>query len=129
MPSEAEVCIAELDAALAGYGEDIRLQRMTTGPDGVQIPFEVKCRAAVTDNSPQELIAVTGEAPVAKIILSPTQIARAQWPGPPRKDDRVFIQGGSPGTWRPGNVEVVSLFSVAGRTVRIELQCRGFVTA
>lgn len=122
-------CVALLDSALAIVGEDVRLQRLSSDAAGVQtVVAEVTCRGTVNDASPSDLIGMPGEAPAALIILSPTQIADAGWPGPPVKDDRVLIQGDS-GTWRPGNVEIVNLFRVGGDTVRIELQCRGFITA
>lgn len=116
--TEAQACIADLDAALAEFGDAVRLQRMTSGPNGSRIPFEVVCRARVNSFAPQELTAFTGEAPPTKVTISPTPLLRAQWPLPPQKDDRIFINE------RPANVEIVAELSIGGVVVRYDLQCR-----
>lgn len=127
--TEAEAAIRDLDAALAEVGEDIRLQRLTLGPNGTQIPFEVTCRAAVRQYQPSELTdgVIQGDS---HIIISPTEIIKAQWPGAtpqssdvdkrvPRKGDRVIVQG------RARAVEAAAPFYLGGELVRLELQCRG----
>jgi hypothetical protein len=116
--TEADACIADLDAALAEYGSTVRLQRMTSGPNGTSIPFEVVCPAQVNAFAPQELVVISGDAPTSKVTISPTPLLQAQWPAPPLKDDRIFIEG------RPANVEVVASLSVGGKIVRYDLQCR-----
>jgi hypothetical protein len=118
MMTEAEACIADLDAALAQYGDTIRLQRLTSGPDGTRIPFEVTCPARVNSFAPQELVVFTGDAPNTRVIISPTPLTQAQWPAPPQKDDRIFIDG------REASIEIVAPISVSGQVVRYELQCR-----
>jgi hypothetical protein len=121
--SEASSCIADLDAALAEAGEDIRLVRLTLAAGGEQIPFSADCRGLVRQYQPQELVGgiIQGDT---KVILSPTQLAARQWPGPglaplPQKGDRVLIQG------RQRNVEAVEPFYVADVLVRLELTVRG----
>lgn len=123
-PAEA---IADLDKALVEDGEDIRLQRLTLGPNGLQIPFEVVCRAFVRGYQPQELVGGITQQD-RKVILSPTQIIAAQWTSGrpafddqrvPMKGNRVFVAG------RPCNVEAAAGLYVAGELVRIEMQVRG----
>ena len=119
--------IADLNAELADGGEDVRLQRLTLAAGSVQIPFEVVCRAFVRGYEPAELVAgITQQT--SKVILSPTEIAQAQWtsgrPGNedrrvPTKGNRIFIAG------RARNVEAATGKYVAGVLVRIELQVAG----
>lgn len=122
--------VAALDEGLLVAGEDVELQRLTLGPGGVQIPFSVTCRATVRSYEPRELVGgiIQGDT---RLVLSPTEIERAQWPGPgavpaspgdrrvPRKGDRVVIQG------RARTVEAATPVYVAGVLVRLELQVRG----
>ena len=69
--------IAALDRALAAHGQDVTLRR-TTGTQ--KIPFDVDCRAVVRGYRPDEMIpGVTQGGSMA--ILSPSEIAAAQWPG------------------------------------------------
>lgn len=112
--------IASLDRALAQQGQDIVLQRFTTDSEGVQsIVAEALCRAVVTGGgSPQELVPMPGESPNTMIIMSPTGLIAAAWPGLPLKDDRVLIEG------VPNNIEVVTPRLVNNQLVRIELQVR-----
>ncbi len=113
--------IAMLDRQLARHGEDIILQRLATDiATGAQFALNQvdPCRAMVRANEPQELSAMTGEAPNTHVILSPTDLARAMFPGVPQKDDRLIIQG------RNNNVEIVSPIYLAGQLVRINIECR-----
>lgn len=125
--TEPESLIADLDAALAEAGEDVVLQRLTGTQ---QIPFSVTCRAVVRGYTPEELVAGSGIVQGdSKVILSPTEIERAQWPGAqpqstgdkrvPRVKDVLIVQG------KPRNVMAAMPFYVAGELVRIELQVRG----
>ena len=68
-----------LDAALLRRGEDITLRRqIAAGPNIANI--DVTCRARVDTVSADE-IAGTIAVSDLKIIMSPTQILAAQWPG------------------------------------------------
>lgn len=129
--TDTESLIADLDAALAEAGEDIVLQHLTLGPGGTQIPFSVTCRAAVRGYSPDELIAGSGIIQKdRKIILSPTEITVAGWPGPmpvsagidkrvPRAGDRVMRNG------QAMAVQAAEGIYVQGELVRLECQARG----
>lgn len=129
--SIAESCIADLDAALAATGQTVKLRRLTAGPNGVQIPFSVDCAASLSDldPTPSELIAGITQARHL-VVLSPTEITRAGWPGPttkpttldpriPTVNDKVIIGG------RTYNIESSIGKSPTGVLVRIELKVKG----
>ena len=126
--TEAEQAIADLDAALASDGEWVELQRQTGTP---QIPFKVTCRAFVRGYTAQELVGGISQTD-SKLILSPTEITRAGWPGPnssatstnqdrrvPRKGDAVVIAG------RKRAVEAAGGIYLGGELVRIEMRVLG----
>ena len=71
--------IAALDQALAMASEDIILRR-TVGTAPNQINIDVKCRARVTAASTEQIQAGI-PATELNIIMSPTEITAAQWPG------------------------------------------------
>jgi hypothetical protein len=126
--------VAALDRALARIGEDIILRRVFgTAPN--QTAVDVKCRAKVTAiNSEQTVagIAVT----TFEIIISPTQIKAAQWPGgrPPQTPpidvdqsipragttDKVLMRG-----LPPKDVFFVDPVMPDGEVVRINMKVRG----
>jgi hypothetical protein len=70
---------AALDAALASAGEDIVLRRQIASGSNVA-NIDVTCRARV-DTVGADEIAGTIAVSDLKIIMSPTQILAAQWPG------------------------------------------------
>lgn len=121
--------IARLDGSLARVGEDVVLRRNTLGPGGVQIPFDATVRAQVRGYEPAELTAAVIQGD-SRVILSPTQIEQAGWPGAtaapvtgdrrvPRRGDVVLVQG------TPRHVFAAAPKYVGGVLVRIELQVRG----
>lgn len=91
--------IAMLDRFLARDGEDITLQRPVGNN---QSWVSVSCRAAVRGFQPRDLTSAPGAAIVigdSKVILSPSQIDAAGWPGSPPPapapagDQRIPIKG------------------------------------
>jgi hypothetical protein len=89
-----------LDNALANYGEDIILRRIV-GSGATAINIDVTCKARVDAVTTQEALAGV-PATDLNVILSPTQINSAQWPGggiplvPPFDvDQRIPRVGGS----------------------------------
>lgn len=118
--------LASLDRQLASHGEDVVLQRVTGSNN--QVTFSVTVRAMVRAISAEELAAGIAQTD-SVVILSPTQIAAAQWPGPsappvgdarlPRKGDRVVVQG------RLRNVDLVKPIYLGSALVRIELRVLG----
>src|SRR5215211_493115 len=116
-----------LERQLAQHGEDIRLQRLTLGPGGTQIPFEVECRALVRGYAPDELVGGISQQD-SRVILGPSEIIANDWPGAtitpapntdrrvPVRGDRAFIAG------KARTVEAAAGIYLAGELVRIELR-------
>lgn len=137
MSARSDLHVRALDQSLAGAGEWIELQRLI----GTQLtPVKVRCRAAVRNYGADELIGgITQD--MSEVILSPTEIIRAGWPGPdvekrnasgvvttafsdqdqrvPRKNDKCVIQG------KPRNIEAAKPKYIDGGLVRITLTVAG----
>lgn len=90
-----------VDRMLTVHGQSVILRRIT-GTGNNQVSFDAQVRAWVTGYLPQELSGsiIQGDS---KVILSPTDIKAAGWPGPnslaisgdihvPRKGDKVVVQ-------------------------------------
>lgn len=123
--------IAELDKSLAADGEDIWLRRVVGSSAATQQFIDVKCRAFVRGFAANELIGGITQQD-SKVILSPTQINRANWPGgqvpgstiDPRipsknRGDKAKIKG----SFR--NVEAGTGITTEGELVRIEIRVLG----
>lgn len=97
--------IAALDRQLAAHGEDIAITRVVKR-DGVNVTESITCRAFVKSVSADEIAGkITAED--LKVIISPTQIVAAGWPGTdeniisgnnvdqrvPKSSDKVVVQG------------------------------------
>lgn len=124
--------LARLNRDLKRKGERIKLRRYAG--TNTQIFTEVELVAFVRGYSPQELAAGSGiQAVDSFVILSPTDLFAAQWPGGqqpleppfnpdphlPRKGDRAIIQG------RTRIVEVASPIYDGDELVRIEMRVLG----
>jgi hypothetical protein len=121
--------IAELDAALTSDGEDIVLRRVVGTSN--QTFIDVPCRAFVRGYEVKDLIPGISQRQ-RKVILSPTQINRAQWPGGQPQgssgDPRVPSKGRGDkcrvaGEWT--TVETATGTMVDGELVRIEMRVLG----
>ncbi|WP_406854396.1 hypothetical protein ABEG18_17830 [Alsobacter sp. KACC 23698] len=77
-------------ALIARFGQPVTLQRLTGTT--TQVRHEVVCQAVVRGYEPVQLIGgiTQGDREVA---ITNTEIADAQWPGPPRNGDRCIIDG------------------------------------
>jgi len=83
------VSVENVAAIIEANGQTVTLRRVTGTQ---QIPFDVDVKASVRNARPDEVIGnVTQFDRVA--IISPAEIAARQWPGPPRRLDRVIIEG------------------------------------
>lgn len=71
--------IAALDGGLALTGEDITIRRVV-GKAPNQVNIDVKCRARVLALNDKQLAAGIPSNEL-NVIISPTQINNAQWPG------------------------------------------------
>src|SRR5215510_13559271 len=125
--------IAALDNALARAGEDIILRRVSgTAPN--QIAVDVKCRAKVTAVSTEQTVAGIAVT-TFEIIISPTQIKDAHWPGTPPQvppfnvdpsipragtTDKVLMRG-----LPPMDVFFVDPIMPSGELVRINMKVKG----
>jgi|SRR5579885_1059441 len=113
--------IAALDEALAAVGEDIVLRRVV-GEDPSTTNIDVTCRAVVRTFEPEELVGGIAQT-MSKVIISPSEISAAGWPGVtpniPQRLDQVVIAG------RVKDIEAVDPIYVRGVVVRIELQVLG----
>jgi len=110
---KASTCIAELDAAIAGYGQSVTLQRTAVDAEGAEtVAQEVTCAAKIRQYGPQDLEAAVTDI---QVILSPTGLGGFM----PQKDDRVLIAG------NPSNVAQVAPLYYGGVLVRLNLLCRG----
>lgn len=121
--------VAALDNALARAGEDIILRRIY-GQAPRTNNVDVTVRAAVRAFQPNELLGGIMQTD-NKIIISPTDIAKAGWPGGelpsatvadpklPRITDRVIVQG------RVRTILVVQPIYVEDDLVRIEMRVLG----
>jgi hypothetical protein len=75
----AEAHIARLDASLERDGEDIIIRRVVgTAPNTA--PVDIECRAKVTAEG-TDMLSGGITTTTYSIIISPTQIREAQWPG------------------------------------------------
>lgn len=111
--SDAAGIIARLDAAIERRGQTIRLRRLTTGPDGARIPFEVKFKAQVRAAGPSEPGADT------VVVISPTDLARTRYPGLPRRDDHLVIYDD------PADIQRIQPIYDNDELVRVRVTCRG----
>jgi hypothetical protein len=113
--------IAALDEALAAVGEDIILRRVN-GEDPNTTNVDVTCRAVVRSFEPEELVGGIAQT-ASRVIVSPSEIEAAGWPGSspniPRRLDQVIIAG------RVRDIEAVDPIHVGSRLVRIELRVLG----
>lgn len=122
--------IARLDHSLAQHGEWFILRRTV----GVASPIniDVKCRAKIDDYAPNELVGGVVQTD-SKVIMSPSQITEAQWPGGtvpalppfnidqriPRIGDKAIIGG------KLRNIAFVNPITVGDELVRIEMRVSG----
>ena len=126
--------IVALDRALALAGEDIILRRIF-GIAPNQTAVDVKCRAKVTAISAEPTVAGIAVT-TFEIIISPTQIKNAKWPGgmPPQLPpfdvdqsipragitDKVLMRG-----LPPKDVFFVDPVMPGGELVRINMKVKG----
>ncbi len=126
--------ISALDGALAQAGEDIILRRVI-GVAPNQTNIDVTCRARVDAATVQQIVANI-PATDFNIIISPTQINNAQWPGgtvptlPPfNVDQRVPRIGGPDKVLMRGQAPKAIAFVdpkfINGELVRIDMRVTG----
>lgn len=89
-----------ISGALRRFGRQMTLRRNTATPGGASVPLDVLVYGRTKNYGPQELVGsiVQGDT---EVTISNAEIAAAQWPGPPKKDDKFVFEG------RIGNVQAV----------------------
>lgn len=110
-----------LDRFLVENGEDAVLRRLVgLGPAAVSQDLGI--RAHIRGLKEEELIAGMSQDDRI-LIMSPTEILAADWPGGvfslPRKGDKAVVSG------TVSNAEFVKPIRLAGQVVRIEMRIRG----
>ncbi|MGJ4893774.1 hypothetical protein ACQR2B_06620 [Bradyrhizobium oligotrophicum] len=125
--------IAALDRALADRGEDFVLRRVT-GSGASVTNTDVTCRGRI-DAVTVEQVAAGIKASDLNVILSPTQINAAGWPGttdptpaPFNVDPRIPRENGADKVIIRGVLRQILFckpFFVGGELVRIELRVSG----
>ncbi|WP_096704169.1 hypothetical protein [Magnetospirillum sp. 15-1] len=120
--------VAALDRAIARVGQPITITR-TTGSLPNQVMLSLECRAIVRAYKTEQLIGTITQGD-SNVILSPTDIMRAQWPGGqmpttttdtriPKTTDKVVFLG------RTCSIIAVKPLYIRGELARIDLQVRG----
>lgn len=123
--------VRSLDEAVRDVGEDIIIRR-AVGTGSAAVYIDVTVRAVVRAFAAAELVGTLKQTD-SLVIISPTQIAAAQWPGGqpvsaatfqadprvPKVGDKAIIQG------RIRNIDVVKPILVDGDLVRLELTVAG----
>ena len=111
-----QTLIARLDAAIAGYGQTVTLQRTTVDPviGAISVSDTVDCPAAVRTSAPQALEG--GDVIDIRVIVSPSSLGTF---GIPSRDDRIVIEG------NPSNIETIGPLYYGGQLCRVNLLCRG----
>lgn len=111
-----QTLIARLDAAIAGYGQTVTLQRTAVDPvtGAISVSDTVDCPAAVRTSAPQALEG--GDVIDIRVIVSPSSLGTF---GIPSRDDRIVIEG------NPSNIETIGPLYYGGQLCRVNLLCRG----
>jgi hypothetical protein len=108
--------ISRTDAAIAGYGQTVTLQRtavdLTTGM--ISVTETIDCPAAVRTSAPQALEG--GDVVDIRVVVTPTGLGSF---GLPSRDDRIVING------NPSNIETIGPLYYGGQLCRVNLLCRG----
>lgn len=110
------VLISRLDAAIAGYGQTVRLERTAADPatGAITVTQQIEAPAFVRSTAPQDLLSQA--IPAIRVVLSPTNLGSF---GIPSRDDRITIDG------NPSNIEEIGPLYYGGQLVRVNLLARG----
>jgi hypothetical protein len=124
--------ISDLDDALRENGEDIILRRIVGTKNVLNNDVTVRAMVRRVGRDIETLVAGVKHDDL-EVVMSPTQILEAQWPGGvipraapfnpdeqmPRRGDRLIVKG------RIYRVEAADHLTVGGEVVRIELLTLG----
>lgn len=111
--------IDDLDAALIEAGQTVTLRRLTLGPGGTQIPFDVEnVPAAIRPLKPEELFEGVDQT-ASRVVISPTVITARQFPLPIRNGDKIVANG------KVRNIEFPGPIYVQDVLVRLNMAVAG----
>lgn len=105
----------EIEAEVTTYGQQVVLRRLTgTG----LTPTDVTLFAVVRGYQPQDLVGMIAEGD-RRVIMGNKAIVAASWPGPPKRDDQIVIDGKST------NIIACASITLDGDIARHDIQVRG----
>jgi len=106
---------ARIQAMIDTAGQTVTLRRLT----GTQaIPFDVAVKASIRGYQPDELIGPIQQGD-REAIVAPQAMALAGWPLPPKRNDKLIIDG------VVTNVEAVEARHFREEIAFFVLRCRG----
>lgn len=103
------------EAKITQYGQQVVLRRLT---GTCLMPTDVTLFAVVRGYQPQQLVGNVAEGD-RRVIIGNKAILAAGWPGPPKPDDQVVIDG------RSTNIIAAPSITLDGEIVRYDIQVRG----
>jgi hypothetical protein len=105
--------------AIDRLGQVAQLRRLT-GTGSNQTWHEVSLRVFARQFRAQEIVAGSSlQQGDRQVIAHASEIDAAQWPAPPRRDDKLLLEG------RLLNVQSVETVRVGERVERYNMVCRG----
>jgi hypothetical protein len=107
--------ISALDRNLARSGEPVLLRRINPSP---ALPSDVTIKGVIRGYRPEELVGGITMTDV-QVIFSPTEMSAANWPQPPRVNDKLIAAG------KTRNIAVVSAIKIGDEIVRYEARATG----
>ena len=111
--------IGRTQQALNRLGQVAQLRRLN-GAGGTLTWHEVSVRAFMRQFRPDEIVPGSGILQGDRmIIIGTAEIDAAQWPAPPRRDDKLLIDG------RLLNVQAVEIRHIGGVVERYDMVVRG----
>jgi hypothetical protein len=109
---------ARIATLIAQFEQPVTLQRLTGTT--TQVRHEVLCQAVARGYEPHELISGSGIVQGDRsVVIANSEIADAQWPGPPRVNDKCVIDG------RQTNIQACDTRRLRNETVLHFIQVRG----
>lgn len=80
-----------ISGALTRFGRPMVLRRTKLSPTGL-VPLDVTVYGTADGYVPKVLVGSIAQGE-SLVVISNTEIAAAQWPGPPIKNDELIIDG------------------------------------
>lgn len=108
----------EIEAEVTTYGQQVILRRLDALTGTSLTQTDVTLFAVVRGYQPQQLVGNIAEGD-RRVIIGNKAILAAEWPGPPRRNDRVVIDG------KETNIIACDTANVGGEIVRHDIQVRG----